>query len=94
MSQSATINTKLIESLSQIILSLTEEERSLLGLRVGNPDLSETELQAKYSALKQDIAIAAAQLHQGEYTEYDDASLPDLLADIQQRGQQRLNSPQ
>jgi hypothetical protein len=62
MSQSATINTKLIQSLTQIILSLTEEERALLGLQVSHPDLSEAELQAKYRALKQDIEMAALQL--------------------------------
>jgi hypothetical protein len=32
------INTKLIQSLTQIILSLTAEERALLGLQVGHPD--------------------------------------------------------
>jgi sugar diacid utilization regulator len=91
MSQTAAINTKLIKSLTQIILSLTEEERSLLGLQVGHPGLTETELQAKYISLKQDIEMAAVQLTRGEYTEYTDESLPSLLEDIKQRGRQRLN---
>jgi sugar diacid utilization regulator len=91
MSQSATINTKLIDSLTQIILSLTEEERSLLGVRVQHPNLSEAEIQAKYAALKQDIAIGVAQMQRGEFTEYDDESLPGLLDKIRSRGQQRLN---
>lgn len=91
MSQSAAINFRLIDSLTQIILSLSEEERSLLGVKVQNPHLSETELQTKYADLKQAIAIAQQQIEQGDYTEYDDASLPSLLQTIKSRGQQRLN---
>jgi Trp operon repressor len=91
MNPAAAINTKLIDSLTQIILSLTEEERSLLGVRVQNPNLSEPELQAKYAELQRDITIGVAQIQRGEYTEYDDESLPGLLEIIRDRGQQRLN---
>jgi sugar diacid utilization regulator len=94
MPPSTTINTKLIDSLTQIILSLTEEERALLGVKVQHPDLSETELQAKYADLQRQIAIGVAQMQQGEYSEYDDASLPGLLETIRNRGQQRLNQDQ
>ncbi|NJM47315.1 MAG: hypothetical protein HC860_15115 [Alkalinema sp. RU_4_3] len=94
MNQTATINTKLIKSLTDIILSLTEEERSLLGFQVSHPDLTAAELQEKYSALKQDIELASAQFSRGEYTEYTDESLGDLLADIKQRGRQRLSRHQ
>jgi hypothetical protein len=82
MNPAAAINTKLIDSLTQIILSLTEEERSLLGVKVQHPNLSEPELQAKYADLQRDIAIGIEQMQRGEYTEYDDESLPGLLETI------------
>jgi prevent-host-death family protein len=45
----------------------------------------------KLEALQRDIAIGAEQLKNGQYTEYDDESLPGLLETIKARGQrQRL----
>lgn len=91
MSQSTTpINSKLIDSLAQIILSLTTEERQLLEQKIQHSQLSEEELKIKQQALQQDIAIGAEQLRGGDYTEYDDASLPSLLDTIRTRGKLRL----
>lgn len=42
--------------------------------------------QLKLEALQRDIAIAVEQLKNGEYTEYDDESLPSLLKHIKVRG--------
>ncbi|MFB2974157.1 hypothetical protein ACE1CD_34770 [Aerosakkonema sp. BLCC-F183] len=91
MSQTtASINTKLIDSLAQIILSLTEEERRILAQKVQYPSLSDEELQNKWEALQRDIAIGMEQLKNGEYAEYDDSTLPNLLETIKIRGKQRL----
>ncbi|MBF1990107.1 type II toxin-antitoxin system Phd/YefM family antitoxin [Fischerella thermalis] len=46
--------------------------------------------QMKLEALHRDIAIAAEQLKHGEYTEYDDESLSNLLENIKARGQSKL----
>ncbi|MBD2364183.1 type II toxin-antitoxin system Phd/YefM family antitoxin [Anabaena minutissima FACHB-250] len=46
--------------------------------------------QMKLEALQRDIAIAAEQLKHGEYTEYDDESLSNLLENIKARGQSKL----
>jgi prevent-host-death family protein len=52
---------------------------------------AEEELQKlKLEALQRDIAIAAEQLKNGEYTEYNDKSLPSLLENIKARGQRKL----
>jgi hypothetical protein len=84
------INARLIDSLAQIILSLTDEERQLLAQKIQNPSLSSEELQRKWEALQHDIALGMEQIENGEYTEYDDSSLPNLLETIQIRGRQRL----
>ncbi len=42
----------------------------------------------KLEALQRDIAIADEQLKNGEYTEYNDKSLPSLRENIKARGQQ------
>lgn len=53
---------------------------------------SEAELQKlKLEALKRDIALGVEQLENGEYSEYDDESLPNLLQSIKERGRNRLN---
>ncbi|MEA5594493.1 type II toxin-antitoxin system Phd/YefM family antitoxin [Rivularia sp. UHCC 0363] len=44
----------------------------------------------KFEALKRDIAIGAEQLKNGEYTEYDEESLPSLLENIKARGKRKL----
>lgn len=91
MSQTnASINVKLIESLAQIILSLTDEERQILGQKVQYPSLSGEQLQNKREVLQRDIAIGMEQLKNGEYAEYDDSTLPNLLETIKMRGKQRL----
>jgi len=46
---------------------------------------------AEQQALQRDIAIGAEQLRNGDYTEYDDASLPSLLNIIKARGKQKLS---
>jgi len=53
---------------------------------------SEAEVQKlKLESLKRDIALGMEQLENGEYSEYDDNSLPDLLQSIKERGRRRLN---
>ena len=91
MSQpTASSNAKLIDSLAQIILSLTDEEQQLLEQKIQQLQFSEEELQLKRDALKHEVALGAEQLKNGEYTEYDDSSLPHLLEIIKRRGRQRL----
>jgi hypothetical protein len=91
MSQpAASINVKLIDSLAQIILSLTDEERQLLAQKIQHPLLADEELQRKWEALQNDIALGAEQLKNGDYTEYNDSSLPNLFENIKRRGKQRL----
>ena len=95
MSQTTnSINTKLIDSLAQIILSLTDEEQQLLAQKIQYRSLSSEELQKKREALQHDIALGVKQLKNGEYAEYDDSTLPHLLENIKMRGQQRLQQEQ
>jgi hypothetical protein len=90
MTQSVTpINTKLIESLAQIILSLTDEERQQLGQTLESLD-GASNLQHQREELQRELSIGVEQLKKGEYQEYDDTSLPNLLAAIKTRGQNRL----
>jgi hypothetical protein len=44
----------------------------------------------KLETLQRDIGIAAEQLKNGEYTQYDDESLPNLLENIKAQGQSKL----
>ncbi len=46
----------------------------------------------KLEALQRDINLGAEQLRNGQYTEYNDETLPDLLQKIKERGERRLNS--
>ncbi|MBV6623000.1 MAG: type II toxin-antitoxin system Phd/YefM family antitoxin [Rivularia sp. (in: Bacteria)] len=46
--------------------------------------------QLKLESLKRDITAGAEQLKNGEYTEYDDESLPNLLENIKERGKRKL----
>lgn len=95
MSQSTTqINAKLIDSLAQIILSLNDEERQLLAQKIQYLFLSNEELQEKWEALQSDIALGAEQLKNGEYVEYDDSSLPNLLETIKTRSKKQLEQEQ
>jgi spore germination protein YaaH len=91
MSQAtALINTKLIESLAQIILSLTEEERQALSQKIQHTALLNEEIKRQRKALICDINLGIEQLKNSDYTEYDDSSLPALLETIKMRGKQRL----
>lgn len=95
MSQTTTsINVKLIDSLAQIILSLTDEEQQLLAQKIQYRSLSGEELQKKREALQHEIALGVEQLKNGEYAEYDDSTLPNLLDTIKMRGKQRLQQEQ
>jgi prevent-host-death family protein len=44
----------------------------------------------KLEQLKQDIAVGVEQLKNGDYTEYDETSLPTLLETIKARASHRL----
>jgi hypothetical protein len=95
MSQTASsINAKLIDSLAQIILSLTEEEQKLLAQKIQSPSLSDDDFQKKREALQSDLALGVKQLKDGEYNEYDESSLPNLLETIKTRGKQRFQQEQ
>lgn len=88
MSETTAINTRLIETLTQIISTLTDEEREIL---IHQIQAAESNAQ---ESLKQQIAIGVEQLRNGQYTEYDDATLPDLFLKIKQRGQKQLEQEQ
>lgn len=47
--------------------------------------------QFKLEVLQKDLQIAAEQLQNGQYTEYDDTTLPTLLEKIKTRGRQQLD---
>ncbi len=52
---------------------------------------AESELRLlKLATLQQDINLGISQLENGEYTEYDVDTLPNLLENIKARGQRRL----
>jgi hypothetical protein len=86
----ASINTRLIDSLAQIILSLTDYERQVLAQKIQYPLLSNEELQRKREALHKDLALGVEQLKNGEYVEYDESSLLNLLENIKMLGKQRI----
>lgn len=90
MTEAATIDTQLIDTLTQIILALTEEERHILIHKLVSPNQTSDTTKADRETLKQEIAIGVEQLQTGQYTEYDDSYGPNLLLTIKQRGQQRL----
>jgi hypothetical protein len=84
MIQSIPVNSVLIDTLTQIILSLNEKERELLFHQLQDPDPTDRQ------SLQQKIEIGAQQLQNGEYTDYTDETLPELLGKIRSRGQERL----
>jgi prevent-host-death family protein len=54
---------------------------------------AEAEVQKlKLEALQRDINLGAEQLRNGQYTEYNDETLPGLLEKIKERGERRLHS--
>jgi hypothetical protein len=86
-----TINTQLIDSLVQIILTLTDEEKKLLLQQILHPPSAATASAEKLvKDLEEDINLGIEQLESGNFTDYDDESLPQLLKKIQMRGQQRI----
>ena len=84
MMQAMSVNSDLIETLTQIILALNEQERQLLLCQFQDPNPTDRQ------SLKEKIAIGAQQLRDGEFTEYTDETLPDLMAKIRSRGQALL----
>jgi hypothetical protein len=91
MSQSIpTINTRLLDSLTQIILSLSQEEYQILVEKLQNSRLNEHQKQQNIESLKQDIAAGIQQLQNGQYTEYNVNTLTTLIPSIKARGQERL----
>jgi len=85
-----TINTRLLDSLAQIILSLSQEEYQILLEKIQQSRLAEHQKQQNIASLKQDIAAGIQQLQNGEYTEYDENTIPSLLTSIKARGRERL----
>ena len=83
MNQSiTTINTRLLDSLTQIILSLSQEEYQILVEKVQHSRLTEQQKTQNIESLKQDIAAGIQQLENGEYTEYDENNLSTLITSI------------
>ncbi|MBW4512988.1 MAG: type II toxin-antitoxin system Phd/YefM family antitoxin [Scytonematopsis contorta HA4267-MV1] len=46
----------------------------------------------KLEALQRDISLGAEQLRNGQYTEYNDETLPGLLEKIKERGERTLHT--
>jgi|LakMenE18May11ns_1017448.scaffolds.fasta_scaffold9196582_2 hypothetical protein len=91
MSQSIpTINTWLLDSLTQIIISLSQEEYQILVEKIQNSRLIEHQNQQNLESLKQDIAVGIQQIQNGQYTEYNENTLSALMTSIKARGQERL----
>ncbi len=86
----STINTRLLDSITQIILSLSEEEYQILVEKIQHSRLTEHQKQQNIESLKQDIAVGIEQLQNGQYTEYDENTLATLITSIKARGRQRL----
>ena len=85
-----TINTQLLESLTQIILSLSQEEYQILVEKIQHSRLTEHQTTQNIESLKQDIASGIQQLQNGEYTEYDENNLSTLITSIKARGREHL----
>jgi hypothetical protein len=85
MIQAMPINADLIETLTQVILSLNEQERQLLLHQLQDPNPTDSQ------SLQQKISIGAQQLLDGDYTDYTDERLPELMSKIRSRGQKRLS---
>ena len=85
-----TINTRLLDSLTQIILSLSQEEYQILVEKIQRSRLSEHQKTENIESLKQDIVAGIQQLQNGEYTEYNENNLSILMTSIKARGQERL----
>ncbi|MBS3027462.1 MAG: hypothetical protein HCA25_10325 [Dolichospermum sp. DET50] len=86
----STINTRLLDSLTQIILSLSQEEYQILVEKIQHSRLIEHQKTQNIESLKQDIAAGIQQLQNGEYTEYDENNLSTLITSIKARGRERL----
>ena len=89
MTQS-TLNTRLIDSLTQIILSLSEAERQILAHQIQVSLESAIEEPEADPELKDAIALGLQQLDRDLYTEYDRDSLPNLFEAIKIGGKKRL----
>lgn len=85
MIQAMPINSDLIETLTQIILSLNEQERQILLHQLQDPNPADSQ------SLHDKISIGAQQILDGEYTDYTDETLPELMSKIRSRGQNRLS---
>ncbi len=83
-----TINTRLLDSLTQIILSLSQEEYQILVEKIQHSRLTEHQKTQNIEFLKQDIATGFQQLQNGEYTEYDENNLSTLITSIKARGRE------
>ena len=91
MSQSiATINTRLLESLTQIILSLSQEEYQILIEKIQYSRLTEHQKQENIESLKEDIGVGIQELQNGQYTEYNENNLSSLITSIKAKGRERL----
>jgi hypothetical protein len=83
-----TINTRLLDSLTQIILSLSQEEYQILVEKIQHSRLTKHQKTQNIESLKQDIATGFQQLQNGEYTEYDENNLSTLITSIKARGRE------
>jgi hypothetical protein len=84
MIQAMPINSDLIETLTQVILSLNEQERQILLHQLQDPNPTDSQ------SLQEKISIGAQQILDGDYTDCTDETLPKLMSKIRSRGQKRL----
>ncbi|MFM7409119.1 MAG: hypothetical protein ACKO3K_21270 [Cuspidothrix sp.] len=86
-----TINTRLLDSLTQIILSLSQEEYQILVEKVQQSRQTEHQKIQNIESLKQDIAAGIQQLQNDEYTEYDENNLSTLITSIKARSKEYIS---
>lgn len=87
-----TINTQLIDSLVQSILSLSDPEIELFITQLNTAIPTATHQTDPYQMLKQEIELGLKQLRSGQYRTYTSDTLPNLLNDIKRRGQQQASN--
>jgi hypothetical protein len=85
MIQAMPVNSDLVETLTQIIWSLNEQERQLLLHQLQDPNPTDSQ------SLQQKVSIGAQQILDGEYTDYTNETLPELMSKIRSQGQNRLS---
>lgn len=90
MNSTGSTNIQLVDTLVQIILSLSDSERDLLASKVQDLTALGSTPEQQRARLREDLQLGLDQIWQGNFTDYDDSSLPDLVNSIRQRGREKL----